>query len=35
MPAYDIVIKRGFIFDGTRVPRYRGRGVLSVAAPAG
>jgi len=24
MPAYDIVIKNGLIFDGARVPRYRG-----------
>ena len=24
MPAYDIVIKNGLIFDGSRVPRYRG-----------
>ncbi|MBO0712681.1 MAG: amidohydrolase family protein [Acetobacteraceae bacterium] len=24
MPTYDIVIKNGLIFDGARVPRYRG-----------
>jgi N-acyl-D-aspartate/D-glutamate deacylase len=24
MPCYDVVIKNGLIFDGTRVPRYRG-----------
>src|SRR5580693_6936019 len=24
MPGYDIVIKNGLIFDGTRAPRYRG-----------
>lgn len=24
MPAYDVVIKNGLIFDGTRAPRYRG-----------
>ena len=24
MPPYDVVIKNGLIFDGTRVPRYRG-----------
>jgi N-acyl-D-aspartate/D-glutamate deacylase len=24
MPAYDIIIKNGLIFDGTRAPRYRG-----------
>ena len=24
MPIYDLVIRNGLIFDGARVPRYRG-----------
>ena len=24
MPSYDVVIKNGLIFDGSRAPRYRG-----------
>src|ERR1700749_916438 len=24
MPAYDLIIKNGLIFDGARAPRYRG-----------